>query len=365
MYADTYENLPAVSFTSLTNLPSLGSLAILNDLSYTSLLNLPSLGSLAPLNSVTQEYLPSNVSFTDIYSSGIVVSTATMTQLNSGVYNLYETGVQKAIFDGTFGGRFRANASGEAFLFEYYKQLSMTNNNGQEVFKIDNVNTIFNLNNFYVNTGTLYFGNANATIVNLDTLNTITANATTINTNELTVTAEIEAGNGTAALPAYSFVNDPDTGMFRQGTNAIGFATNGTEDFRITDTQALSVNGGTAALPAFSFSLDNDIGMFRPATNTLGFATAGAEAVRITSTNRLGVNTTNPAGQGDIRQTSATGAIPALYLNQVDLSEEFIQFQTTIGAGNPIIASSTATTFSHKIRVSVNGTIKWLYAYNA
>jgi hypothetical protein len=38
------------SYTSLLNKPSLGSLAPLNDLSYNSLLNLPSLGSLAPLN---------------------------------------------------------------------------------------------------------------------------------------------------------------------------------------------------------------------------------------------------------------------------------------------------------------------------
>lgn len=41
------------SYTSLLNKPSLGSLAVLNDFSYTSLLNKPSLGSLAVLNSLT------------------------------------------------------------------------------------------------------------------------------------------------------------------------------------------------------------------------------------------------------------------------------------------------------------------------
>jgi len=40
--------------TQITNKPSLGSLAVLNDYSYTSLLNLPSLGSLAVLNSLTK-----------------------------------------------------------------------------------------------------------------------------------------------------------------------------------------------------------------------------------------------------------------------------------------------------------------------
>jgi hypothetical protein len=176
----------------------------------------------------------------------------------------------------------------------------------------------------------------------------------------------IQGGDGTAAAPEFSFINDPDTGMFRQGANAIGFATNGTEDFRITDTQALSVNGGTAALPAYSFTADNDVGMYRAGTNILAFATAGAEAARITATNRLGVNINNPAAQTDVRQTSATGAVPTLYLNQADLSEEFIQFQTTIGAGNPI---STATALpaapTHRIRVSVNGTLRFIYAYAA
>jgi len=59
IYAGTYQNLPAfpslgslaimnqLSYTSLTNLPSLGSLAQMNQLSFTSLTNQPSLSSLA------------------------------------------------------------------------------------------------------------------------------------------------------------------------------------------------------------------------------------------------------------------------------------------------------------------------------
>jgi hypothetical protein len=177
-------------------------------------------------------------------------------------------------------------------------------------------------------------------------------------------TGQIQGGNGTAAAPEFAFIDDPDTGMFRQAANAIGFATSGTEDFRITDTQALSVNGGTASLPAFSFTADNDIGMYRPATNTLAFATAGAEAVRITSTKRVGVSITNPAAQTDIRQTNTAGSVPVLYLNQTDLSEEYIQFQTTIGAGNPTeVATTLPANPAHRVRVSVNGTLRWIYLY--
>ena len=35
---------------------------------------------------------------------------------------------------------------------------------------------------------------------------------------------QIIGGNGTAALPTYSFVSDPDTGMYRRTTNSIGFS---------------------------------------------------------------------------------------------------------------------------------------------
>jgi hypothetical protein len=80
---------------------------------------------------------------------------------------------------------------------------------------------------------------------------------------------------------------------------------------------------------------------------------------------RLGIADTTPDAMLDVNQNSTTAGIPTLILQQSDISEEFINFEATIGAGNPIIASSTATTFSHKIRIAVNGSFKWLYAYNA
>ena len=40
---------------------------------------------------------------------------------------------------------------------------------------------------------------------------------------------------GTRTVPTYSFLTDTDTGMFRPGSNLIGFATSGIERLRITD----------------------------------------------------------------------------------------------------------------------------------
>lgn len=50
-------------------------------------------------------------------------------------------------------------------------------------------------------------------------------------------------GNGTAAAPAYAFAADPDTGMYRNAANELGFSTGGTERAKITNTQFIISTG--------------------------------------------------------------------------------------------------------------------------
>jgi len=55
-------------------------------------------------------------------------------------------------------------------------------------------------------------------------------------------------------------------------------------------------------------------------------------------------------------QSSATAAIPALYLDQADIGEEMIEFNTTIGVGNPIEAVGDKTlTTTHFIKITLPG----------
>ena len=69
-------------------------------------------------------------------------------------------------------------------------------------------------------------------------------------------------------------------------------------------------------------------------------------------------------GAARISQASASGARPVIELSQSDLSEEFINFVATIAAGNPIqTTSSLPASPSHKVRVAVNGTFRYLYLY--
>lgn len=80
------------------------------------------------------------------------------------------------------------------------------------------------------------------------------------------------------------------------------------------------------------------------------------ERMRITSQARVGINDSTPDGQLDVVQSSTTAAIPTLKLEQADLSEEFIRFDTTVGTGNPTEAvGAKVLTTTHFIRVHIEG----------
>jgi len=80
------------------------------------------------------------------------------------------------------------------------------------------------------------------------------------------------------------------------------------------------------------------------------------EKLRITGAGDVGIGTTSPAGQLDVDQSSASGAIPVLRLDQADVSEEMIEFETTIGTGNAIEAVGAKTlTTTHFIKVTLPG----------
>lgn len=95
------------------------------------------------------------------------------------------------------------------------------------------------------------------------------------------------------------------------------------------------------------------------------FLTNSTERVRITRTGNVGIGTTSPAGKLEIDQSSTTGAIPVLKLDQADVSEEFIEFVATSASDNTNPISTTAVgTYAGKLRVNVNGTYYWIAYYS-
>lgn len=105
-----------------------------------------------------------------------------------------------------------------------------------------------------------------------------------------------------------------------------------------------------------------DASLFTLGPNKVGsglrFQSGGfVEAMRLDSSQDVLIGlTSGNDGKLHIDQASTTGAKPVLHLDQVDLSEEFIKFSSTIGTGNPIEAVAAKTmTPTHFLRVELEG----------
>jgi hypothetical protein len=72
----------------------------------------------------------------------------------------------------------------------------------------------------------------------------------------------------------------------------------------------------------------------------------------------IGSGATSPAGVLHVDQSAAAGAVPVLVLDQADVSEEMIEFVTTIGVGNAIEAiGAKSLTTTHFIKVTLPGAL--------
>lgn len=133
-------------------------------------------------------------------------------------------------------------------------------------------------------------------------------------------------GDGTAALPAYSWNSNTNMGLFRHPAaipNAMGIATNGNERLRFIGTPqiqgvASGANVGTATIPFYSFYNNAGAGMWSPAAGKLAFSTNASEKLRIDNTGYVGIGTTfattAPEAMLDIRSTNKGILIPRVAL---------------------------------------------------
>jgi hypothetical protein len=84
--------------------------------------------------------------------------------------------------------------------------------------------------------------------------------------------------------------------------------------------------------------------------------TAGTERMRIISTGEIAIGPVAPGAQLHVDQSSASAAQPVLLLDQADVSEEMIEFVSSIGVGNAIEAVGAKTlTTTHFIKVTLPG----------
>ncbi len=153
--------------------------------------------------------------------------------------------------------------------------------------------------------GTNFLGTTDATDIRIKTAGTDRWNISNANGGQLQ-----SFGLGTAALPAYSFQSDANTGLFSSGSDALDFSTGATSRFRIpAANQVHAMALGTAALPFYSFQADPDTGMFSNTANTLSLATAANERLRLLPNGQVVVNNVGAPGATDMFSSYATAAI--------------------------------------------------------
>lgn len=99
-----------------------------------------------------------------------------------------------------------------------------------------------------------------------------------------------KTGDGTAALPSYSFILDPNTGAYSVAADTYGISTGGTLRFSIstaavTSTLPYVAPAGTAAAPAYTFTGDTNTGFYSVAAEQIGVSVTGVLRVTFNAAN--------------------------------------------------------------------------------
>ena len=83
----------------------------------------------------------------------------------------------------------------------------------------------------------------------------------------------------------------------------------------------------------------------------------------------MGIGIAAPLAKLGVTQTSATGAVPCIELEQADTDFAFTNYKGTSAAdSSSSISSSTAEAAASKfgaVRIRINGTDKWIRVYDS
>ena len=172
--------------------------------------------------------------------------------------------------------------------------------------------------------------------------------------------AIVLSGAGDFVVNTNQFVVDTSAGNVGIGTTAPTRALDVVGDINETGWYRV---GGSAVLTSGAGYTQ----LYAGGGSGITLSTNATEVVRVTSTGNVGIGTTSPAGKLHSKQASTTAAIPVLELEQLDVSEEFINFVAASAASvaNPITTWTTGGTIAGHVRIGINGTFYWFPFFTA
>lgn len=105
-------------------------------------------------------------------------------------------------------------------------------------------------------------------------------------------------------------------------------------------------------------SSNDNIALINRQNGSVSLNTNNVERVKVDSVGNVAIGPSGPTARLHVDQDSAAGLVPVLFLEQADISEEMITFDSTIGVGNAIEAVGAKTlTTTHFIKVTLPGSL--------
>ncbi len=150
------------------------------------------------------------------------------------------------------------------------------------------------------------------------TISAISYKALTDATGDLTISGNLRANSpisasvGSINYPGYSFIEYPNTGIYRDG-NSIRFAVAGVASGFVVSQGAASIFDGTVSIPGLNFNSDANTGIYRPGTDIFAIATGGVERIRADAAGNIlvGVAAAGTSAAGVLGMAAATAPTTA------------------------------------------------------
>jgi len=109
------------------------------------------------------------------------------------------------------------------------------------------------------------------------------ANSASISNVAVSAALPIRAADGVVGTPAYSFTSDSDTGLYVIGANSFAACANADEVVRFS-TAGVGLQAGTALAQSLNFSADVNTGLYSVGADSLGISAGGVLSETISTT---------------------------------------------------------------------------------
>jgi hypothetical protein len=135
----------------------------------------------------------------------------------------------------------------------------------------------------------------------------------TTTTTEVTSTLPIIHPLGAAATPSLTFAGDTNTGIYSSGSDQVAISTGGTQRLTTTTTEVTSTLPvihplGAAATPSLTFAGDTNTGIYSPGADQVALATGGTGRLFVDANGNVGIGTASPAVAFQVGATGSNGA---------------------------------------------------------